>query len=532
MEGKKYSLKFKMIGVLLPVLLGMVIIGIFIINYLTAQALDQQLNSSLTNLARIAAGAARTGLEFEDNDTVKDALAAFTENEQIAFLTVIDQNNSPVFKYRKNGFEEITSVSANKLPEKENEIFISQAVLSDGKSIGKIVLSVSLHDRNSALNYSKNFLIVLSVIGLGIIVIIFFLITNSVSRPLVHLVRIAKNISAGDLEQEISVSGTKEVDELAEGFRTVLGYIREIAHLADEMSNGDLRLDVKIRSDQDVLSLSFDKLMSQLREIFGNISTYAAQLAEASNSLLDMSQNMSSDSEELNQVSGAVASATEQMNLNIRTISSNANELSGTVSEISGNAEKARGITENAVLSIEEANIQMSQLSESSGQINRVIEVIVDIAEQTKLLALNATIEAARAGEAGKGFAVVANEVKDLAQQTNNATEDIEKRLQKMQESTNTAVEKIIQIGHIINEVSEMVSMIAAAVEEQNVTVTDIAENIDQNAHASEKIAADMTRFQSASETVRENSGKLYESANSLQGINEQLQKIIQQFKI
>ncbi len=208
------------------------------------------------------------------------------------------------------------------------------------------------------------------------------------------------------------------------------------------------------------------------------------------------------------------------------------NELSGTVSEIAQNAEKARGITENAVKSIDEANLQMNQLSEASGQINRVIEVIVDIADQTKLLALNATIEAARAGEAGKGFAVVANEVKDLAQQTNNATEDIELRLQKMQDSTDTAVEKIIQIGHIINNVSEMVSMIAAAVEEQNVTVTDIAENIDQSAQASEKIAADMTRFQSASETVQENSGKLYESADALKGINEHLQTIIQQFKI
>lgn len=532
MEGKKYSLKFKMIGILLPLLLGMVIVGIFIINFLTAQALDQQLNSSLKNLALVAAGAARTGIEFEDNDTVKDALTAFTENEQIGFLTVFNQQKEVLFTYRKEGFKRINTISYDNLPKVENEIFISQDVLSDGKNIGKVIVSVSLQDRNAALNHSKNLLIILSVLGLGLIVAVFFLITNSVSKPLVQLVDIAKKISAGDLGQEISISGTKEVDELSEGFRTVLDYIREIARLADDMSNGDLRSHVKVRSEQDVLSLSFDKLMNQLREIFGNISTYAEQLAGASGGLLNMSQNMSSDSEDLNRVSGEVASATEQMNQNIRTISTNANELSGTVSEIAQNAEKARGITENAVKSIDEANLQMNQLSEASGQINRVIEVIVDIADQTKLLALNATIEAARAGEAGKGFAVVANEVKDLAQQTNNATEDIELRLQKMQDSTDTAVEKIIQIGHIINNVSEMVSMIAAAVEEQNVTVTDIAENIDQSAQASEKIAADMTRFQSASETVQENSGKLYESADALKGINEHLQTIIQQFKI
>ena len=117
----------------------------------------------------------------------------------------------------------------------------------------------------------------------------------------------------------------------------------------------------------------------------------------------------------------------------------------------------------------------MAKLGESSPEIGNVVKVITSIAEQTNLLALNATIEAARAGEAGKGFAVVANEVKELAQETAKATEDIARRVQAIQGDTTAAVAAIGEISTIIAQINDQQTTIASAVEEQTATTNEMS---------------------------------------------------------
>lgn len=153
-------------------------------------------------------------------------------------------------------------------------------------------------------------------------------------------------------------------------------------------------------------------------------------------------------------------------------------EMSVTVGEIAKNAELGRKRTDNAVKSAGSAQQSVDQLGAAAAEINKIIDVIVEIAEQTKLLALNATIEAARAGEAGKGFAVVAGEVKDLAKQTNDATADIRKKIAIMHSSTKNTIHEITQISGVIHSVDEIVSTIATAVEQQSSTTIDISKNI------------------------------------------------------
>ena len=118
-----------------------------------------------------------------------------------------------------------------------------------------------------------------------------------------------------------------------------------------------------------------------------------------------------------------------------------------------------------------------------------MVKVITSIAEQTNLLALNATIEAARAGEAGKGFAVVANEVKELAQETAKATEDIARRVETIQEDTQGAVRAIGEISSIIGLSTDSQGTIAAAVEEQTATTTEMNRNVAEAAHSASRIA-------------------------------------------
>ena len=152
--------------------------------------------------------------------------------------------------------------------------------------------------------------------------------------------------------------------------------------------------------------------------------------------------------------------------------------MTATIGEIAGNSEKARRITEEATRQAARISEQMNQLGAAAQLIGKVTETITEISSQTNLLALNATIEAARAGSAGKGFAVVANEIKELAQQTAAATEDIKGRIAGVQSSTAGGIAEIGKVSQVIHDVSDIVASIAAAIEEQATVTKDIARNI------------------------------------------------------
>ena len=141
----------------------------------------------------------------------------------------------------------------------------------------------------------------------------------------------------------------------------------------------------------------------------------------------------------------------------------------------------------------EATNNTISKLGNSSSQIGQVIKVITSIAEQTNLLALNATIEAARAGEAGKGFAVVANEVKELANQTAEATNDIREKIEDIQTNTTGAVEDIIQITGIVNQINDIANTIATSVEEQTATTSEIARSVNEASRGTDEITSSIS---------------------------------------
>jgi methyl-accepting chemotaxis protein len=179
----------------------------------------------------------------------------------------------------------------------------------------------------------------------------------------------------------------------------------------------------------------------------------------------------------------------------------------------------------------------MNQLGEAAREIGKVTETITEISSQTNLLALNATIEAARAGSAGKGFAVVATEIKALAQQTANATEDIKARIAGVQAATSGGIDEIEKVSHVIQEVSDIVGAIAAAIEEQSAATKEIAHNIatassgvtDANSRVSEtslvsrEIAKDIFEVDHAARGMAAGGGNVRASATELSTAAERL---------
>jgi len=184
----------------------------------------------------------------------------------------------------------------------------------------------------------------------------------------------------------------------------------------------------------------------------------------------------------------AVASASNQASTNVQTVASAAEELSSSIGEIASQVSRSASLSGSAATQVRDAEAQVGTLTDAAQRIGEVVTLIRDIAAQTNLLALNATIEAARAGEAGKGFAVVAGEVKNLANQTARATEDIVGQVTAIQQATDGAVTAIQSVSEAVGQVDVAMQAIASAVEQQAAATQEIARNVEEASAGTQEV--------------------------------------------
>ena len=308
--------------------------------------------------------------------------------------------------------------------------------------------------------------------------------------------------------------------------------VAEILDVVAAAAKGDLTREVSV-TGEDAIGKIGEGLRRLIGDLHGNIEcigSTALSLSGASGKLSSVSKQMSSNADSTSSQAAVVSTASEEVSKNIQTVASGVEEMGASIREIAKNAFEAARVAATAVQIAERTNSTVGKLGESSAEIGKVIKVITSIAGQTNLLALNATIEAARAGDAGRGFAVVANEVKELAKETARATEEISRKIDAIQSDTRGAVEAILQIGAIINQINDFQGTIASAVEEQTATTNEMSRNLVEVAKGSVDIADNISSLTHAAESTSRGAIDTLRSSEDSARMAAELQSLVNRF--
>ena len=337
-----------------------------------------------------------------------------------------------------------------------------------GDQLRELVLK--LRDRAQAdFVYSLLFVAVV----LGVTGLLIYLAVRSVNRSVFRLTEAMTRLADGDTAVEIPDTGRPtEIGQMSRAVQVFKDNSLEMERLRQEQEAAKRRASDERRQAMNEMADSFET------SVMGVVN----QVASAADQMRATARAMAEVAEQANHQTASMANAVEQTSCNIQTVAAAAEELSASISEISQRVAESSRMSQSAVEEATQADHKVRGLAESSRKIGEVVQLINDIAAQTNLLALNATIEAARAGEAGKGFAVVAGEVKNLANQTAKATEEISSQIGDVQAATNEAVEVINRISATIDQLSGIAGSIAAAVEQQSAATREIARNVQQAA--------------------------------------------------
>lgn len=337
------------------------------------------------------------------------------------------------------------------------------------------------------------------VLATAIIMLIFvagmsYTLGQGISRPLAGLTRATTDLAAGRLELDIPAADRK--DEIGHLARAVLIFKQNALEKRS--------LEAKETEDRAAKERRAKSVEALIRTFESASNAVLQNVLDAADSLQHTSETMATAAEMTNRQSETVQNGAEAASRNVQTVAAATEQLSGSIDEISRQVTQSNEVAEKAVAVSRETRETMQGLATSAETIGNVLNLIQEIAAQTNLLALNATIEAARAGDAGKGFAVVASEVKQLANQTSKATDQIAEQITTIQTTATNAVEAINQVNAVIEQISGYSATVASAIEEQSSATRDIADNVQQAAGGTNTVTQSVSGLnEAANETTQ-----------------------------
>jgi len=333
-----------------------------------------------------------------------------------------------------------------------------------------------------------------------------FLLARGLTGPIGGMVTTMGRLADGDHEVDIPAKDRRdEIGEMANAVQVFKDNAMHAAEMEAKQAERESRAEEEKRRMMAKVATDFETTVGHVIE----------GVTKATKDLQTSASSLSTVAERTSHQATTVAAASEEATVNVQTVAAAAEQLASSETEISTQVHRSSTVADAA----DQASQTQKTVREMVGaveQIGDVIELITDIAEQTNLLALNATIEAARAGDAGKGFAVVASEVKNLANQTAKATDDIRSQIANVQAVTNEAADAIAKINDTIMQIDEIANSIATAVEEQTAATQEIARNVEQAAAGTREVSSSIG-------SVTEAAGETGHSANQIRTAAEKL---------
>lgn len=342
----------------------------------------------------------------------------------------------------------------------------------------------------------------------------------AIANPLNKAVTSLTSLSEGNLDVEI---------DLFDSDNSIGRITNAVVEFRQKLKNSEA-LEAEQRQQREQKEQRAKIISDKTGQFDEDVSSILETFSSASKQLITTATEMTNAADIANENCATVAEASTEASTNVSTVAAAAEELTATIQEISNQVTRAGDISANAVVESDNASGKVQGLAKSTNKIGQVLDLITDIAEQTNLLALNATIEAARAGDAGKGFAVVASEVKNLANQTAKATEEIASQIGAIQAETGETVEAIDTIGKVVRQVNEIAEAIAAATKEQGVATDEIARNVEQASVGTSGVTGKIQEVGTSIAETGQRSKEVLGAADELSTRSDNLRALVERF--